>query len=45
MFEEFGPKESAYNPYVLEQLQKLHDEGRIEFVGNDDVYIRILSRD
>jgi hypothetical protein len=43
IFENFGPKESAYDPYVLEQLQKLHDEGKIEFVGSDDVYFKILK--
>jgi hypothetical protein len=43
LFEKFGTKESAHDPYITEQLQKLHDEGRIEFVGSDDVYFKILK--
>jgi hypothetical protein len=43
IFRNFGPEESAYDPYVLEQLQKLHNEGKIEFVGSDDVYFKILK--
>jgi hypothetical protein len=41
----YVPKESAYDPYILEQLQKLHNEGKIEFIGDDDVYFKVIKVD
>jgi len=31
------------SPFILEQLKKLHDEGKIEFVGDDDVYFKVIK--
>jgi hypothetical protein len=36
-------KESAYNPYILEQLKKLNNEGKIDFIGNDDIYFKVIN--
>jgi hypothetical protein len=36
-------KEIANSPFILERLKKLHDEGKIEFVGDDDVYFKVIN--
>ncbi|MDR1285322.1 MAG: hypothetical protein LBJ88_03880 [Campylobacteraceae bacterium] len=43
LFEKFGTKESAYEPYILEQLKKLNDERKIDFIGNDDIYFKVIN--
>jgi hypothetical protein len=43
IFVVFKDKEIANSPFILERLKKLHDEGKIEFVGDDDVYFKVIK--
>jgi hypothetical protein len=43
IFANFERPEIANSPFILERLKKLHDEGKIEFVGDDDVYFKVIN--